>query len=199
MKRRHFIELGGLSAIGVAVPLAFESFGSRTLQAQVPISYGKYISLSSINFPDRFIRHMYFHGELTPIVSELDKNDATFEIVKGLADSRFISFRSVNFPNHYLRHQGFRLKLHELVWIREPGSFGRYEPLFAKDATFLVQKGNSDAAAVSFASFNFRDRFIRHKNFHLFLEPLSDAISYQDSTFKIEPGFIPTPPEPVIR
>ena len=33
MKRRHFVQLGGLSTIGAAVPLVFESFGSRTLQA----------------------------------------------------------------------------------------------------------------------------------------------------------------------
>lgn len=52
-----------------------------------------------MNFPDRFVRHANFLGELTPIVSELDKNDATFEIVQGLADVRLISFRSVNLLN----------------------------------------------------------------------------------------------------
>jgi hypothetical protein len=153
------------------------------------------ISLRSINFSDRFVRHANFLGELTPIVSELDKNDATSEIVQGLADDRFISFRSVNFPGYYLRHQDFRLKLQE----SNPPLGGTHDRLFAEDATFFWRPGNSDVTASSFACFNFPNRFIRHREFHLFIEPLGDAISFQDSTFKIEPGLIPPPAPPVVN
>ncbi len=154
-----------------------------------------FISLRSINFPDRFIRHITFLAELTNIASELDKNDGTFEIVQGLADSRFVSFRSANFPTFYLRHQDFRLKLQESV----PPLGATHDRLFAEDATFSLQPGNSDITELSFASFNFPDRFIRHKQLHLFIEPLRDDLSFQDSTFRIEPGFIPPPPPPPLH
>lgn len=152
------------------------------------------ISLRSINFSDRFIRHIDFSGELTPIVSELDKNDATFEMVPGLADDKLVSFRAVNRPTYYLRHQGFRLKLQE-DFIPLGGTRDR---VFAEDTTFIWRPGNSDVTAASFASFNFPNRFIRHREFHLFIEPLNDDISSQDSTFKIESGFVPRS-EPIVN
>jgi len=65
------------------------------------------ISLRSINFSDCFIRHANFLGELTPIVSELDKNDATFEIFQGLADDRLISFRLSKLPYLLLKTSRF--------------------------------------------------------------------------------------------
>jgi hypothetical protein len=138
------------------------------------------ISFRSTNFPDRFVRHQNFLGELTPIVSELDKNDATFNVVPGLADNRSVSFESVNFPNHFLRHQDFRIKLQERP--------AQVDQLFNADTTFRVRAGLSDATACSFVSFNFPDRFIRHRDFHLFLEP---ADLPPDATFKVESGFIP--------
>jgi len=146
------------------------------------------VSFRSINFSGRFVRHINFLGELTPVINELDKNDGTFDMVPGLADSRFVSLRSVNFPNHFLRHQDFRLKLQE-----RPSPEDR---LFNQDATFILQPGLADAMASSFKSLNFPDRFIRHRDFHLFIEPLSSPNIALDATFKIEPGFIPPPPPP---
>jgi Alpha-L-arabinofuranosidase B (ABFB) domain len=138
------------------------------------------ISFRSTNFPDRFVRHQNFLGELTPIVSDLDKNDGTFNVVPGLADNGCVSFESVNFPNHFLRHQDFRIKLQERP--------AQVDQLFNADTTFRVREGLSDATACSFVSFNFPDRFMRHRDFHLFLEP---ADLPPDATFKIELGFIP--------
>jgi hypothetical protein len=138
------------------------------------------ISLGSTNFPDRFVRHINFLGELTPIASELDKNDGTFNVVPGLADNGCVSFESVNFPNHFLRHQNFRIKLHERP--------SQVDQLFNADATFSVRPGLADATASSFASLNFPDRFIRHREFHLFVEPVN---LLPDATFKVELGFIP--------
>ena len=45
-------------------------------------------SIQSYNYPDYFIRHRNYLGEITTIVSTLDKKDATFKLVPGLADSR---------------------------------------------------------------------------------------------------------------
>lgn len=151
-------------------------------------------SLQSFNFPDRFVRHQLSLGELTPIVSELDKNDATFIMDRGLADNKLISFRSRNFPTRYLRHQDFRVKLHE----GPPTFFGGPTPpesaeikLLRADATFALVPGLADQGLVSFRSFNFPDRFLRHRGFHLFVEEVHDEVGFKDATFRIVPGFIP--------
>jgi hypothetical protein len=154
-------------------------------------------SFRSVNFPDRFIRHRNFLGELTQVLSDLDKHDATFTIVPGLADSRFISFRSVNIAGHFLRHQDFRLKLHLGPGIFDPSHPPPPDPFF-EDATFIVEPGLADATAVSFRSLNFRDRFIRHRDFHLFVEPDSSPNLKLDATFRKEEPLviIPEPPPP---
>jgi len=60
--------------------------------------------------------------------SVLIKQDATFCVVWGLANSEGRSFESVNFPKHYIRHSNFEL------WLaKSDGS-----PLFKKDATFII-------------------------------------------------------------
>jgi hypothetical protein len=134
---------------------------------------------------------MNFLGELTPIVSDLDKNDGTFNVVPGLADNGCVSFESVNFPNHFLRHQLFRSShpphlVEAHIKLQERSA--QVDQLFNADATFRVRQGLSDATACSFVAFNFPDRFIRHRDFHLFVEPADNPA---DATFKVEPGLIP--------
>jgi len=43
--------------------------------------------------------------------------------------------------------------------------------------------GLSDPNAISLQSFNFRDRFLRHRDFHLFLEPADSDLARRDATF----------------
>ena len=135
-------------------------------------------SMLSFNYPDRYIRHQNFLGELTPVISELDRKDSTFKIVPGLANASAISLESVNYPGYYLRHQGFRIKLQ-----KNDGS-----DLFKKDATFVVESPNASGASanwVSFRSVNYPDRYIRHRSFHLYLESGQTELFNQDSTFAI--------------
>lgn len=136
------------------------------------------IALQSINFPDRFVRHANFLGELTPVVNQLDRSDATFSIVAASSDSRLVSFRSHNFGGHVLRHRDFRVRLDDVVTP-------------AEDATFIMTPGLADETATSFRSANFPDRFLRHRDFHLFLEPISNELDRADATFRIVPGFLP--------
>jgi Alpha-L-arabinofuranosidase B (ABFB) domain len=155
-------------------------------------------SFRSVNFLDRFIRHKNFLGEIEPVSSALDKLDASFITRGGLAVSGdgAVSYESVNFKNHYLRHQGFRLKLHPLP---PPGSPDRN--LFERDATFFIVEGNASnihsapptGAIRSFRSFNFNTRFLRHRDFHIFLDELNLAndLDRMDSTFVIQDGFAP--------
>ncbi|WP_437651300.1 AbfB domain-containing protein [Sorangium sp. So ce362] len=73
---------------------------------------GDFVSIESHNFPGMYIRHRDYLGELTTVDSALDRADATFRIVAGLANSSCVSFESSDVPGAYLRHQDLRLKLH---------------------------------------------------------------------------------------
>lgn len=143
---------------------------------------GARASIRAFNCPNHFIRHRDFLGEITEIGSDLDRSDATFRIVWGLADpNNAFSLESVNYPGHYLRHSNFRLRL------------DRYadEPMFKADATFRLQPGLANPIWSSFESYNYPGYYVRHRNYHLYLEagvdaPVSDAQLYrQDATFLI--------------
>jgi Alpha-L-arabinofuranosidase B (ABFB) domain len=149
-------------------------------------------SFRSVNFPDRFIRHRNFLSELEPVVSDLDKRDASFRTIAGLSiqGGGAVSWESVNFPNHFLRHQDFRLKLQP----RPPLGSSELD-LFDQDATFFIIPGFADNSKASFRSRNFTNRFLRHRDFHLFLDELdlSRDIDRKDATFQIGDGFVPLP------
>jgi len=81
----------------------------------------------------------------------IDKQDATFVEAAGLANPSCVSFESVNKPGSYLRHQNFQFHLQP-----NDGS-----SLFAMDATFCPQAGNS-GQGTSFQSVNYPGRFIRN-------------------------------------
>ncbi len=141
------------------------------------------VSLRSFNLPDHFVRHGDFLGELSPVVSDLDRQDATFEMTAGMAPAPGVSFLSCQWASFALRHQDFRVKLHEFSALRDDA------PLFRNDATFVQVPGLADQSLASFRSLNFPDRFLRHRDFHLFVEPPSgpdDQGFAGDATFKID-------------
>ncbi len=154
-----------------------------------------YHSIQSYNYPDYYIRHRNSLGEITTIVSTLDKKDATFKLVPGLADSRYVSFESVNYPGYYLRHQNSQIKLHKKT----------DDELFKKDSTFKIVPGLADSNWVSFESYNYPDYFIRHKNGYLYIEKGDTDLFRKDTTFRlVTPEYQPaeetpaptiTPPE----
>ncbi|MFI5532192.1 AbfB domain-containing protein [Kitasatospora sp. NPDC051853] len=134
----------------------------------------------SFNFPDRYIRHKSFEGFLTEqAVGE--EGDFSFEVEHVGQDGKggpLVALRSVNFPNHFLRHKNFRIVLEA-----PPGPL---DELFLKDATFHQEGGladGSDPGLISFRSSNFPDRYLRHKNFELWLDP-KDANLAADATFR---------------
>jgi hypothetical protein len=90
---------------------------------------------------------------VTASSSSTDKQDATFVEAAGLANPNCVSFESVNKPGSYLRHQNFQFHL-------QPNDG---TSLFAMDATFCPQAGNS-GQGTSFQSVNFPGRFIRNFN-----------------------------------
>jgi len=90
---------------------------------------------------------------VTSSSSTTDKGDATWIVRAGLGNSSCISFESANTSGRYLRHYGFRLFLNA-----NDGT-----SLFAQDATFCPQAGNS-GQGYSFSSVNYPTKYIRHYN-----------------------------------
>jgi hypothetical protein len=134
-----------------------------------------FISLKSYNYPNHYVRHRNYLGEITPVSSQLDSDDASFNMVNGLAGNNTVSFESKNYPGHYLRHQGFRIKLH-----RPDGS-----DLFRHDASFRVMQGLGNPAWSSFESVNYPGYFLRHRNFQLYIERGEGDLFRKDCTFRI--------------
>ena len=132
------------------------------------------VSLRSLNYPARYVRHRNFLGELSEVSTDLTRRDSSFVLVPGLADTSGVSLLASNFSNYYLRHQGFRLKLQLLS----------NDDLFRRDATFHIVPGLADATKLSLRSVNFPNHYIRHRNFLLYLESGSDALFKQDTTFQ---------------
>ncbi|MFF1630631.1 alpha-L-arabinofuranosidase B [Streptomyces sp. NPDC058272] len=83
--------------------------------------------------------------------SATDKSDATWIVRAGLANSSCVSFESANATGQYLRHVGFQLHLNA-----NDGT-----SLFAQDATFCPQTGNS-GLGYSFMSGNYDSKYLRH-------------------------------------
>lgn len=138
-----------------------------------------YQSLQSLNYPRRFIRHAWSLGELTEIHTYLDRHDATFKIVPGLADDQGISLEASNYPGHYLRHQGYRSKLHQRA----------EDQLFKEDVTYCVVPGLANSTWSSLRSFNFPDRYMRHRDSRLWVESGTSDLFRNDATFKIVDPF----------
>ncbi len=125
----------------------------------------------SHNFPDHFVRHRNFQGELTR--KDGSTEDFAFTMVR--RGEHQVAIRSVNFPDRYLRHREFR------VWLE-----GGTDQLFRQDSTFFFERGLADPEKFSFRSVNYPDRYIRHRDYRLWVEaPVGDAdeLFHADATF----------------
>jgi hypothetical protein len=92
-----------LRAAALLVTLALVGAGPMPARATAPpVPAGpltnRYYSLESSNYPGHFARHRNYLGELTTVSSNLDRLDATWMVVPGLAGSG-VSLRSRNFPS----------------------------------------------------------------------------------------------------
>ena len=82
--------------------------------------------------------------------------------------------------------------------LRLEGPNGPNDQLFAKDSTFFLVPGLADPDGISFESFNFRGRYLRHRNFHLFVEPEDSANLAPDATFFKEFASVPIDPGTIL-
>ena len=124
---RHRLSLGYIDPI-----VASDKLGRKDATFRlVPGLAGRCRSFESDNYPGHFLRHQNYRLKLAKQTNDqLFKEDATFCVVSGLANSEGRSFESVNFPKHYIRHANFEL------WLaKSDGS-----QLFKKDATFIISR-----------------------------------------------------------
>jgi hypothetical protein len=140
-------------------------------------------NFESHNLPGFYIRHANFQGELSRKNGPMD--DFAFTLVRRGAHA--VAFRSANFPDRYLRHRDFR------VYLQAPD--GPNDILFQQDSTFTLVRPLEDDGqsedAFSFRSANFPDRYLRHRDFHLWVEaPTSpdDRVFRSDATFHRRPA-----------
>ncbi|MFF4797709.1 AbfB domain-containing protein [Streptomyces sp. NPDC001351] len=135
-----------------------------------------YRSLQSVNYPDRYWHVSGDYVKLDPPAGSESRQDSTFKVVKGLADSSCYSFATHD--GKYLRHRDFLL--------RDEPSDGSY--LFKQDATFCP-RASAYSGAVMLESVNYPGRFLRHQNFQLQLDPYQYSGAYQaDSAFRLVTG-----------
>jgi hypothetical protein len=152
--------------------------GPAEARAAGSVTYYSYYSLESRNYPGYFARHQNFYGELTTVASPLDRADATWMVVPGLAGAG-VSFRSKNYPSYYLRHANWRLQISQSDGSR----------LFREDATFYLRPGNAGGGSgwSSFESYNYPGHYLRHANYHLWLAADDGSSLFaDDSTWALE-------------
>lgn len=147
-----------------------------------------FLSLFSNNFPDFFMIERTGLIDIAKIETDVDRADATFEWTG---------------PNLRLGEQGqlqravaplgFVMMIATFDDFRMHGKFvtGITDPVVAAEvranSTFVLEKGLIDPNQVSFRSMQFPDRFIRHRDFHLFAEPVNSPNELQSATFRIAP------------
>jgi Alpha-L-arabinofuranosidase B (ABFB) domain/Glycosyl hydrolases family 43 len=162
------VELPGLSGTARHFTVLRESSGDSTA---VPTGNR---SLRSVNFTDRYVRHRDYLAYVDPVSTATDRQDATFTIVAGLANSACVSFRSVNFPDRYLRHYEFRVRL----------EVSAGNATFARDATFCGRAGF--AGGVSFESYSHPGRYLRHVNQEVRVELFASGSGFAgDASFTV--------------
>ncbi|MFE9437559.1 AbfB domain-containing protein [Streptomyces sp. NPDC006602] len=133
-------------------------------------------SVRSVNYPDRYWHVSGGLVRLDPVGGSESREDSTFKLVKGLADSSCQSFATAD--GKYLRHRDFVLRAD-----RDDGS-----SLFKQDATFCPRP-SPVSGAIMLESVNFPGRFLRHKDFVLRLESYQYSGQYQaDSAFRLVGG-----------
>ena len=151
-------------------------YGAASPVAAGTLSPGSTISLRATTAccTTRYIRHQ--NGDaitsvITSSSSDLDKNDASWIVRAGLADSSCVSFESRNYPGDFLRHYNFQV-------YRQPMDG---TAIFRQDATFCPVTGLS-GTGTSFASYNYPTRYLRHYNNTLYIASNGGSHTFDSTT-----------------
>ncbi|MDO9562289.1 MAG: AbfB domain-containing protein [Bradyrhizobium sp.] len=149
-------------------------------------------SLFSNNFQDRFIVARGGFADIAKIETDIDRGNATFDWTgPSLRFDTTGQLRRAVAPLGFVLHiadfDSFRIHEKFFDGIVDPD---RKEEV-RQESTFVAVPGLIDPNHFSFRSVKFPDRFIRHRSFQLFAEPINTPLDHQDATFRRGP---PQPP-----
>jgi len=185
----HFVapRSGGLG-IATEGAISFRVSPAQLAAAQLNLYWR---SLRSFNYPSHYVRHRFFAGSLTQVSSDLGRMDATFRVVPGLAPpsgagaSQHVSFEAWNYPGFYLADESGSLVLRQRPTCDRD---------FDRQATFKQMGGLADTSAYSYESSLRPGRYIRHRNFVLYVEAGQGDLFKKDATFRLtDPQWSPFP------
>lgn len=138
-----------------------------------------FTAVESNNVQEMYVRNRDSLGTLERVETERDKSEATFDLER-LTHNR-VRLRSIRSRDRVLRHQDSRIRFDVLDDPEDEEA--------AKDSTFVLIGGLA-GHGVSFRSTDLPDRYIRHRDFELFLEPAEDEQARQDATFVLADPFL---------
>ncbi|ONI76086.1 beta-galactosidase [Actinosynnema sp. ALI-1.44] len=181
---RHFSEAvylarqGGPNPWDTAASFAADTTWAATIPwwrsgATLPVHAVRSFQVTTAGFTDRFLRHQDSLARtdvVTGASPPLLKNDASFTVRPGLADSSCYSLEARNFPGQYLRHAAFRVRLNA----------SENSDLFRRDATFCAQPGSAPGS-VRLASINELGTNMRHYNAEVWVASSGGAHAYDNA------------------
>jgi hypothetical protein len=124
--------------------------------ADLPDGQTRSLRVTTPGYDNRYLRHQDSAAR-TDVIDAASpataKQDGSWIVRPGLAESSCYSLESVNYPGRFLRHRGFRLY----------SEVNDGSAVTAQDATFCAQAPrNGGAGTVSLESFNYPGYHIRH-------------------------------------
>ncbi len=130
--------------------------------------------IKSYNYPDRLLRHQDEVARLDPYPFDPFAN-SQWQLVPGLAGRAGVSFESVDLPGQYLHDTSSGV-----VLAKDDGTAA-----FRSSATFVQVPGLADPRWTSFRSFTDPTKYLRHSQFRLRLDPITDELGRKDATFSV--------------
>ncbi|MFF5449358.1 AbfB domain-containing protein [Streptomyces sp. NPDC012888] len=146
------------------------------------------LSLFSNDFPDFFVIDHTGLMDIAKIETDQDRRDATF---KWTGPS--LNFGTTGMLVRAVGPHGFCLRIATFDDFRMHSKFfeGIIDPQVKaqviEESTFVLEAAEIDPNQASFRSVKFPDRFIRHRNFQLFAEPIQPPQDLQSACFRIAP------------
>jgi hypothetical protein len=173
-----------------------DSLSARFLKVQ-GLADSKAISFQSFNNAGHYLRHRNGRLILTPCTTELDRRDATFFPVAGLAGSgkAAVSLESLNYPGFFVHRKGSE------VWVdkRQDDNDYRTAATFRLDEPVAFKAINQPAGRWVLPTASLRAEEWRYT----FVQPKEgwNTPEFDDSTWKVGPGGFGTwgPPQAVVR
>ena len=175
ISRRKAIRLAGASSVAIVAGISSTVATATPAAAEIDT-----FEFMSVNFPDWFIRHRNFLGELSRQYTSDPPGDFSFKLLSwpplGPGEPERVALESTNIPGGYrLRHKFFRIVLEK--------STGPGDQLFLADSTFYLELNRFGFGGVSFRSVNYPDRYLRHRDFQLWVEPWNSPNLAADASF----------------